>query len=208
MIMHLKTGLLLAVLYLVNSFPTLAQLHYQGHHGIQAEYGLQSQFSDLYGIGYQFFFNNRLQLEFMGGYERGSYQRDEAVSQYDATVVYNVENVYLHETLNYSFLRAFKRMYFNIGLGLTQTYQQGSTSTYTFSTDSVRLAELDNPAEFDPNSVEMNGRIRFGGHANALLEFYVSRYFTLLARHRLVYLISSQYEPWDQQTSVGLRVNF
>lgn len=206
--MPLKTRLFLIVLYLISTLPALAQLHYQGHHGIQAEYGLQSQFSDLYGIGYQFFFNNRLQLELMGGYERGSYQKHETVSQYDATMIYNVENIYLHQTLNYSFLRAFKRMYVNVGVGLTQTYQQGSTSSYTYSIDSVRLTELDNPAEFDPSSVSLANKIRFGGHANVLVECYLGRYFTVLARHRLVYLIESQYEPWNQQTSVGMRVNF
>ena len=203
-----KVSTIVAAVLLVASLPASAQLHYKGHHGIQAEYGLRSQFSEFYSLGYQFFLNNRFQLEFATGYERGNYRRSEAVSQYDAFALYDVENYYLHQTINYSFLRVFKRLYFNVGAGLTQTYQQAETTSFVYTTDSMRLAELDEPQEFDPNSVSLDSKIRFGGHANILAELYLNRYFTLLARHRLIYTVNGLYDSWDQQTSVGLRVNF
>ena len=208
--MHSLIKCTVAVLgYLIASASVAhAQRHYQGHQGIQAAYGLRTQFGELYSVGYQFFLSKHFQLEFNGGYERGTYRQTVNPFQYDATANYRVKNYFLHETVDYTFLRAFKRLYLNIGLGLTQSYQRAETTAYSYQVDSARLASLDDPADFDPATVSLADQLRFGGHANGLLEFYLSRYVTLLARHRLVYLLRSNYDDWEQQTTVGLRINF
>ena len=185
-----------------------AQRHYRGHQGVQVAYGIRTPYGELYSIGYQRFLDNRFQLEFNGGYQRGSYQQRVNSFQYDAIANYWVENYFLHETVDYSLLRAFKCLYVNLGIGLTQTYQRAETSSYVYQVDSTRLATVDSPADFDPAVVSLSDQLRFGGHANVLLELYLGRHITLLTRHRLVYLLRSNYDDWEQQTSVGLRINF
>ena len=198
----------LVVCLAIGSSPVLAQRHYRGHQGIQAAYGLRTPYGELYSIGYQRFLDNRFQLEFNGGYQRGTYRQEVSSLQYDANATYQVENFFLHETADYTLLRAFKCLYLNLGLGLTQTYQRAETTSYAYQVDSVRLANVDSPQDFDPTTVSLSDRLRFGGHANVLVELYLSRYVTLLARHRLVYLLRSNYDNLEQQTSAGLRINF
>ena len=203
-----KTIITLVVGLTIGSSPVVAQRHYQGHQGIQAAYSLWTSYGELYSIGYQRFLDNRFQLEFNAGYQRGAYRQKASSFQYDANATYEVENYFLHETVDYTLLRAFKCLYLNLGIGLTQTYQQAETTSYTYKVDSVRLANIDNPVDFDPAAVSLSDQLRVGGHANLLAELYLSRYVTLLARHRWVYLLSSNYENWEQQTSAGLRINF
>lgn len=185
-----------------------AQLHYQGHQGIQASYGIRTPFAAYYSIGYQVFLSNRFQLEVNGGYERGIYRSNVMSFQYNALTRHEVKNFFLHETVDYSFVRMFKRLYFNVGLGLTQSYQRAGLTEVTHSVDSLRLSDIDEPEEFNPSQVELPNGIRFGGHANLLMELYLGRYVTLLSRHRLIYMIQSNYPDWENQTLVGLRINF
>ncbi len=194
--------------HLLSVLPVQAQFHFQGLKGMNIEYGISPSFDRFYSIGYQFFLDNSFQIELNTGYEQGAYFAETQYLQYDAATHYHVQNFYLHETVDYSFLKLFKRLYINLGVGLTQAFEQPKVNATTYTIDSVRLASIEQAQGFDENAVELDNKLRIGGHANLLAELYLNRYVALLARYRLLYVLQSHYDPWRQQPSVGIRINF
>lgn len=195
-------------LYLVSMSAAHAQFHFQGLKGVTAEYGLQSQFDEFFSLGYQSFLSKRFQVEITGGYEQGKYLDATTYEPYEVAAQYRVRNFYLNETIDYSFLRIFRHVYFNLGVGLTQAYQQVKNISMHSTIDSAQFMSSDEIPEFDPDVVRLKDQMTLGGHANILTEIYLSRYLTLLARYRYTYFLRSHFGQTVQQTTVGIRFNF
>ena len=201
--------LLILTILLTAATHGYAQFHYKGLKGTFVEVGIQTNFDKLYGIGYQSFLNRRFQAEISAEYESGQYQDQTQYLYYDVDASYQIENFYLNETLNYNFLTVFKRIFLNVGVGLTQGYQRiVVTDSLTYVVNEERLKETDETEEFQENQVLLKDKLRLGGNVNALVEFYINRYITLTVRHRFKLFLNSHYDNPIQHSSLGLRINF
>ncbi|MEK6480917.1 hypothetical protein WJR50_25470 [Catalinimonas sp. 4WD22] len=176
--------------------------------GISVEYGVQPNLDELYSIGYQAFLSKRFQIEISGGYEQGNFTDVSTYGAYQVTSEYGMNTFMLNETIDYSFLKLFRHVYFSIGAGLTQTYQEPDLSSIRYKLDSSMLDTSEEVPEFDQEEATLNEGFTLGGHANILTEVYLSRYFTLLARYRYTYFLKNHYDQQVQQATLGIRFNF
>lgn len=184
-----------------------AQFHFQGLKGIMAEYGTSSKPGGYYGLGYQSFLSDRFQFEITGAYRQGSFSDSANVGPYRAQVRYNLQQMILNETIDYSFLKLFNHLYINLGAGLTQAYGRTKATTIHPVMDSTIIDNVDNIPEFDKTAIRQPNKISVGGHVNILTEMYLSRYLTLLFRYRYTYFLKSHFQQTVHQTSIGMRFN-
>lgn len=201
--------LAVAMVLVCSSLLSYGQYHFQGLKGVTAEYGLYGPLDRYYGLGVQYLFNTRFHLEVMASYQPGSLLDSATYLHYDVGTRYEVEHFDLNETINYSFLRLFRRLYLNVGVGLSQGYERNKSITdQQYIAVEDRLEDNQEPEPFDPEAVTLEDKIRFGGHANLLAELYLHRYVTLVARHRLTYWFNTYFDQVGQQTTAGIRINF
>ncbi len=198
--------------------PVLAQFHHSGQRGIFFSYlpgkqPSQGTNSPGFGTGYQFFINRKLQIEFMGAYLPQQHVYRWQSEQFDVSVESRQTDLRLHESVNYAVTSLFRHLYINLGLGLSQRYRWIEDQAFHYQVDSTRLQSLmENEQTINDtlNTVkwEPERGIRVGGHAQILLELYLYRRLTLLARYRASYFIKTRQDPVSLQGSVGLRFNF
>lgn len=200
--------IIISLIYMTCCTSAHAQFHFKGLKGVTAEYGIHNSLEKYVSAGYQHFLSNRFQFEIQAAFEEGSFLDSSAYLAYDVAAIYHTRHFMLQESIDYSILKLFNRIYLNVGVGLTQQYQQLSNTSLHSHLDSTRIDHAEEIPPFDKKEAMLKDRVSFGGHVHLLLEAYLSRHLTLLARYRYTYFTKSHYDQQVQQTTVGLRFNF
>ncbi len=204
----MKRKYLLICLYLFACSSAQAQFHFQGLKGITVAYGISSDLDRYLSLGYQSFLGDRFQMEILGAFGQGSLLDSAIAAPYKVALHQHQRQMMLHETVDYSFLRLFRRVYVNAGVGLTQVYAHPVVKAMYPTLDTALLESAEDIPAFDERAIRLPDQISLGGHASMLSEIYLSRYITLLARYRYTWFLQSRGKPTRQQTTVGLRFNF
>ncbi len=97
-----------------------------------------------------------------------------------------------NETLDYSFLKLFRHVYFNLGAGLTQAYAHPVVRAVDPTLDTTLLERAEDIRAFDKTAIRLQDKLSLGGHTHMLTEIYLSRYITLLARYRYTWFLQSR----------------
>lgn len=195
------------VIFIISLSSAQAQFHFQGLKGIMLAYGIHRDVDSYYSLGYQAFLSDRFQGEISGAWQNNNFLHATLYPPYHVTAAYRVNSFLLQETVDYSFLKLFNRVYVNIGAGLTQAYEHARATEIDAALDSALLETTEEISFFDEKAVRPLDKVSLGGHANILTEVYLSRYLTLLLHYRYTYFLKSHFEKTLQQTTLGIRFN-
>lgn len=200
---------ILIFLLLIAAQASYAQYHYKGWQGVFAEYGYEGKFDQSYSVGYSKLFSNKWQAMLNAGYATGNYRYLQSYQYYETLSDYDIESYSFTGTINYSFLRLFKFVYLNAGLGPSVSYQHISDlQEFKYVIDNKKITQTDERYDIRPELVGRESAIKVGALASFTTEIYLAPQLNLLYRYNFKYVFKSNI--YDQQDShnIGLRYNF